>query len=221
MNYFKTNKLMAYILVPLAFAVLGYGLLYFSAKPILTSTMETWRMVSNDISGQKNGEYKDIFDLSKVSAYTDFIPSSEINFPTLGTRYGEIEIEGTSVKAPLFFGDENNALRNGVGHYSGSEYPGMGSTVLIAGHNNTYFNDLKNAEVGKLITLRTNYGTYTYEIVKTAILKSSDKSAYDLASREENIVLYTCYPFNMLGLTPQRYFVYGKFVSGPKVQLDR
>jgi sortase A len=29
--------------------------------------------------------------------------------------------------------------------------------------------------------------------------------------------MYTCYPFDELGLTDQRFFVYAKYVSGPQI----
>ena len=93
--------------------------------------------------------------------------------------------------------------------------------MLVGGHNNSYFNGLKSVKVGNTITLKTNYGVYTYKVTKTAVLPATDKSAYDLKATQENLVLYTCYPFDMLGLTPNRYFVYADYVSGPRVLLDQ
>ena len=104
--------------------------------------------------------------------------------------------------------------------YNGSTIPGYGSTTLIGGHNNTFFNDLKSAQVGGTITITTSYGEYQYEIVDTKVLNYNDPKAYDLTSEEDNVVLYTCYPFDMLGLTPQRFFVYGKYSSGPLINKD-
>ena len=73
--------------------------------------------------------------------------------------------------------------------------------------------------MGKIVVLETNYGTYTYEVTETAVKKATDKTAYDLKATQENLVLYTCYPFDTLGLTPDRYYVYAKYVSGPKILL--
>lgn len=106
-------------------------------------------------------------------------------------------------------------LRNGVGIYSGSAIPGYGKTILVAGHNNTYFNGLKYAKPGQIIRIRTNYGNYQYEITDTQVKDQSDSTAYDFDAKEENLILYTCYPFDELGMTPNRFFVYAKFVSGP------
>ena len=34
---------------------------------------------------------------------------------------------------------------------------------------------------------------------------------------KESLIMYTCYPFDELGLTSDRFFVYAKFVSGPVI----
>ena len=88
-------------------------------------------------------------------------------------------------------------------------------TILLAGHNNTFFNDLQHAEAGATVTITTHYGVYTYEVTGTEILDYQDETAYDFTRTDENLILYTCYPFDALGFTPNRFFVYAKYVSGP------
>lgn len=216
------KKLAVLILVPLAFTVLGYILLFFAAKPVVNPIVNVWSMMATDTPTQEEDEgYTDLYSGAIFSTYTDTVPSSTITFPLPGTLYGEISIEGTELNCSLFFGDTNKALRKGAGQYAGSSFPGTGSTVLIAGHNNRYFDTLKDAKIGSIITLKTHYGEYKYRITGTAVKKATDKSAYDLGADHENIVLYTCYPFNALGLTSQRYFVYGEYVSGPRVLMDQ
>lgn len=86
--------------------------------------------------------------------------------------------------------------------------------------NNTYFNGLKNAAVGQKVEIKTSYGNYIYEITDTAVKKATDRTAYDLSADYENLIMYTCYPFDALGLTPQRYFVYAKLVSGTPIDKE-
>lgn len=50
--------------------------------------------------------------------------------------------------------------------------------------------------------------------------KATDRTAYDLSADYENLIMYTCYPFDALGLTPQRYFVYAKLVSGTPIDKE-
>lgn len=99
------------------------------------------------------------------------------------------------------------------GYYLG--IPGEGKTILLAGHNNTFFNDLQHAEAGATVTITTHYGVYTYEVTGSEILDYQDETAYDFTRTDENLILYTCYPFDALGFTPNRFFVYAKYVSGP------
>ena len=175
-----------------------------------------------------NDEFDSIFEpnASYPSSYPEnsqeqnAIKASEIVLPSYGTRYGELEIAGTKVKADVYFGDSSAILKKGVGHYAGSSYPGCGSTILVGGHNHTFFNGLQEVKEGDIVTFRTNYGTYEYKVTAMAVKKSTDSTAYDLSATYENLILYTCYPFDTLGLTPNRYFVYAEYVSGPKILIN-
>lgn len=214
-NIFK-NKLTAFILMPLVFAFLGLLLIYFIGSPIINPALDIVDLITADFKvGQ--AQNNDLLDLNTLPQYSGEIKASTITFPSVGDKYGLITIEGTEVKADLYFGDGKRELKLGAGQYNGSCFVGTGGTVLISGHNNSAFKDLKSATVGSKVNIRTNYGMYVYEITGTAIKKATDKSAYDLFKNEENLVLYTCYPFDRLGITADRYFVYGKIVSGPKV----
>ena len=115
-------------------------------------------------------------------------------------------------------GDDDVALSNGAGIYYGSFIPGYGGTILVAGHNNTFFNGLKNAKAGQEIILKTSYGNYRYKIRETAVKDSLDTTAYDLSADYENLVLYTCYPFDEVGLTGKRLFVYADLTDGIPIE---
>lgn len=101
----------------------------------------------SDSARDYSTEYNNIFvPVSENENETDSnkkLPISEIQYPKTGEQFGELIIEDCSIDNNLFFGDGNVALRNGVGIYNGSFIPGYGKTILVAGHNNTYFNGLK------------------------------------------------------------------------------
>lgn len=164
----------------------------------------------------------DIYNGVTLEGYTDTIPSSKVQYPLSGTKYGVININANNTlhDIPLYFGDSNSILRRGAGHYMGSHFPGEGSVILVSAHNNTYFNCLQFLKFGDKITVKTNYGIHEYAVSSTSIKNKNDSSAYNLEATEETLVLYTCYPFNALGLTPNRYYVTAKLVSGPKILLD-
>lgn len=139
-------------------------------------------------------------------------------YPSAGDVLGEIRISGTSVDCTIYYGDDAPQLDAGAGIYTGGKIPGEGGTILVAGHTATYFRDFEHAQNGAVITVTTAYGTYTYEITDMRVANEDDASAYDLDAPEENIILYTCYPLGQVALTDMRYFIYGKYVSGPRLE---
>lgn len=209
-----------FLILPSIFFVVIYLLGYLVLMPS-SSLISAAGLMFSDSARDYSTEYNNIFvPVSENENETDSnkkLPISEIQYPKTGEQFGELIIEDCSIDNNLFFGDGNVALRNGVGIYNGSFIPGYGKTILVAGHNNTYFNGLKNAKAGQTVTIKTSYSNYTYEITDTAVKKATDTSAYDLNANEENLIMYTCYPFDELGLTDQRFFVYAKYVSGPQI----
>lgn len=139
------------------------------------------------------------------------------SYPQTGDKIGHLTISGTVVDCDVFWGDSEAQFAQGAGIYTGSHIPGEGGTILMASHTGTYFRDLESVAEGADITITTDYGEYHYTVTKMAVVQETDTSAYDLDATEENIILYTCYPFGILTRTTQRYFVYGDLVSGPVV----
>ena len=209
-----------FLILPSIFFVVIYLLGYLVLMPS-SSLISAAGLMFSDSARDYSTEYNNIFvPVSENENETDSnkkLPISEIQYPKTGEQFGELIIEDCSIDNNLFFGDGNVALRNGVGIYNGSFIPGYGKTILVAGHNNTYFNGLKNAEAGQKVTIKTSYGNYTYEITEIAVKKATDASSYDLSADYENLIMYTCYPFDELGLTDKRFFVYAKYVSGPQI----
>jgi sortase A len=145
------------------------------------------------------------------------LKSSDIKFPSEGETFGELHIQSVGIDAPLIYGDNIKNMINGVELYSGTYLPGQGRTILIGGHNNTYFLPLPNVNVGDQVELCTNYGTYLYEITGSQTTRYDNTTAYDLTKQEENLILYTCHNIAGIGATPYRVFVYAQYVSGPRI----
>ncbi len=219
-----------FIILPIVFCLVIYLVCY----AVIAPTASTWISLGNMFfsNNEKNfsEEYNNIFvpiseDNQPINSKSDtskkdpdnIVKASSIQFPKYGEQFGELIIKDCQINAKLFFGDGNIALNNGVGIYNGSSIPGYGKTILVAGHNNTYFNGLKYAKKKQQIKIRTSYGNYIYEITDIQIKTNTDETAYDLNANYENLILYTCYPFDELGLTKYRCFVYAKLISGPKI----
>lgn len=140
----------------------------------------------------------------------------KIRVPSSDTVYGKFEVDSVGISYPLVFGDDSAALKKGAAQYMGSYLPGFGGTVLIAGHNYK-FRAIGNAKTGELIKISTSYGVYQYRITSIQVLDKNNSKAYTIQHQKEQLIFYTCYPFNALGSINTRFFVYADLVSGPKI----
>jgi sortase A len=205
-----------YLLMPFIYLFLVASIAVLILTTILSAEMSLVNMAFLDVKPNFSVDYKSIYQKVEKSN-TPNIKANEITFPKFSEEFGELSIEGTKVKTRLFMGDDTKQLSKGVGLYSGSYIPGYGGMSLIAGHNNTHFKDLKSAAVGNKVNISTNYGNYVYEITSIKIAKDTDKSAFNLSLKDNSLALYTCYPFDSLGLKTERYYVYAKMTSGPVI----
>ena len=215
MNRVHTRR--SYIALPILFSVLTAVILYATVWPAVKPYYGLFSLLlSNEEKTNYNGvNLMEELAIGEEIANQQHISVGDIHFPKQGDQYGQLTIEGTTVDAPVFYGDGAKQLNQGVGTYTYGYLPGQQRTILMGAHTNTWFADLGSAEVGSIITLKTHYGTYKYRIVDTQVKNHQDSSAYDFSRTDENIILYTCYPFGSIGFTPERYFVYGEYLSGP------
>ena len=234
-------RVLALFLVPIAFALLTAFSLYITLEPLVGNQVGLAMLLVGD-NAMAETETRDLLNLLEpaktgrpvawvalpdqtelsTSNETDtdeslFIKRSEIEVPATGDLYANITISGTKIDAPVFWGDSENELNKGVGTFRGAWLPGFGRTVIMAGHRNTDFKDLSSVEVGAVITVRTHYETYTYKVVRTDVYHMDDTDSYDLLRDDENIILYTCYPFDFIGAARERFFVYGEPLTGTPV----
>lgn len=155
----------------------------------------------------------------KINAQPESIHLSDLSFPRYSEQYGELKCDSLGIDTPVFFGDRGPNLKSGAGTYSGSGIPGQGKTILIGAHDTTYFQGLEEVKKGQVFTFITSYGIYEYKVRDTKIYHADayDK-AYDLNANQEQLILYTCYPFGKLkGEKSDRMFVYLDKVKGPSI----
>lgn len=133
------------------------------------------------------------------------------NYPEYGSKYATIEIPNIDVNLPVYFGDTLEILKNGVGHSSGSYFPGEGGSIVYMGHNSKkIFRRFSELQRGNEITVTTNYGKYKYKIYDMKIIKETDVDQIPIQDEKEILMIYTCYPFNNIGYATQRYVVYSE-----------
>lgn len=153
---------------------------------------------------------QNIVEEMKIDLDTNHI----INYPEYGSQYGRMIIESINVDLPLYFGDTLTILKKGIGHSSGSYFPGEGGSILCMGHSyKGYIRSLPQVNIGDKIEITTSYGDFTYEIYDTKIIKETDLDAVPIQKEEEILMLYTCYPVDTIGHPTKRFVVYAKPIS--------
>lgn len=104
-------------------------------------------------------------------------------------------------------GDSGSVLAFAPGMNLQAAKPGETGTVIISGHRDTHFRFLKDIKPGSELTLRTQDGTYKYQIEETKIVDSRT-TRIDPALGKSQLALVTCYPFNSIDVGgPLRFVV--------------
>ena len=187
-----------YLIVALLIAILiiGSTKLFFGAK--IEETISLVNKVAIDLSQKEIKEI--VLDNNKIK-----------NYPEYGTKYATIEIPKIDVNLPVYFGDTLEILKKGVGHSSGSYFPGEGGSIVYMGHNSkNVFRRFSELQIGNEITIKANYGEYKYKIYDMQLIKETEIDKLPIQKEKEILMIYTCYPFNNIGYATQRYVVYAE-----------
>ena len=131
----------------------------------------------------------------------------ELSFQN-GQTIGILQIPIIQKELPIVEGTDDDALKQGVGHYTGTVYPGQKDQILLSGHRDTVFTGLDKLQNGDTIILEMQHGTFTYAVVDTEIVDENDTTVIRSTAPEEMLTLSTCYPFRYIGNAPKRYIVY-------------
>lgn len=135
-------------------------------------------------------------------------------YPGWKTVWATIEIPKIGVSAPIYQGDTLDIIRYGVGHYSGSYFPGEGASILLAAHNSSeHFMYIPQLVVGDEIIIRANYGTFRYKVVDGRLIHYQDSSQLPIQTDKELLMMYTCWPVNVIGFKTRRYVIYAELVG--------
>ncbi len=136
------------------------------------------------------------------------------SYPNYGDNYAKIKIPSIGVDLPVYFGDTLDILKKGVGHSTGSYFPGEGGSIIYMGHNAAKtFRRFGEVQKGDEITIEATYGTYKYKVYDMKLIKETDVDELKIQKEKEILMVYTCYPFNNIGYAKQRYVLYADLVK--------
>lgn len=191
------------LIVALLFAICLFFLLF-----IIFGEEINWAISAIDIISVDKGNHEQ--EQISMDAETKKIT----NYPEYGTKYANIKIDKIDVDLPVYFGDDLDTLKKGVGHSSGSYFPGEGGSIIYMGHNSKdTFRRFSELEIGDKILVTTSYGEFEYVIYNYKIIHETDLEELPIQKEEEILMVYTCYPLNNIGYAYQRYVVYANLVD--------
>lgn len=186
-------------------ALLITGILLFGIKLFLGREIEKVFTLVNKVSITTNAKAEP--EQTVISEEKQTLQ----NYPEYGTQYATIEIEKIDVNLPVYFGDTLEILKKGVGHSSGSYFPGEGGSIIYMGHNSkNMFRRFSELQIGNEIKVTTSYGEYIYKIYDMQLIKETETDKLPIQRDKEILMIYTCYPFNNVGYATQRYVVYAE-----------
>ena len=133
------------------------------------------------------------------------------NYPNYGEQYGTIIISKIGVNAPIIFGADEETILRGVGHDSGTYFPGENSSIIMCEHD--YMNNfgrLGELSDGDIIEIKTNYGDFFYQKYDEQVVLETETGKLPIQDNEEILMLYTCYNPEKVEHTPYRFVIYAK-----------
>ena len=115
-----------------------------------------------------------------------------------GGAIDHLVIPSIGVDKYVVEGTNEDDLRRGPGHYTGTAYPGQNGNVAIAGHRTTYgapFFELNGVKVGDQIRLTdVNNRTWVYIVSQAPVVVSPDDTAVLDPTPFPQLTLTTCNP---------------------------
>jgi sortase A len=189
-----------------AIAVLSTILLLSGLGTAGYAAFEIYQMNSN-----LGGEYLPKLDSLEPKPNQIFLTK-----PKVGSVIGSLSIPRLKRVIPIVEGTGTKELKKGVGHYIGSVLPGVSDNSVLAGHRDSVFRNLGEVKLGDLLTVKTSYGSFVYEVHKIRIVTANDRTVI-VPTPDAVLTLSTCYPFRFIGNAPKRYIVQAGLVIGEPV----
>jgi sortase A len=171
----------------------------------------------NQLAGQEMKEKKALKDAQEIvnsanSQDAEKVFTAPYSF-SKGEVVGILTIPKLKKELPIIEGTEEEELEKGVGHYSETNLPGQKNRIFLAGHRDTVFKSMGEIEKGDTLSIQMESGNHQYEVFETFIVKETDLSVLQPTSPEEILTLSTCYPFEYLSSTEERYIINARRIN--------
>ena len=117
-----------------------------------------------------------------------------------------LRIPKVHLEVAVLAGTDDLTLNRGVGLIEGTNRPGEGGSIGIAGHRDGFFRVLKDVHRGDTIELETLDQVDRYRVDEIVVVSPRDVSVLG-PTAAPRLSLVTCYPFYFVGSAPERYVV--------------
>jgi len=213
----RFKRIISYLLVSVSFLAIGYGLLFFAARPIIQFVGGAVQLFLLEDTPVFAAETRNLLDGATIHE-EEIIYASDIELPVYGEQFAQVKSD-VGIDQPVFFGDNDEILLRGAGHSIISSFPGFYGTVLIGAHVFPEFHRLNVLELGDTFTITTHYGEFVYRVLEKKVIYRSDPFITETLRQDEQRLafLYTCWPFDQFGFPLERLVVIGEQISGPAV----
>lgn len=187
-------RAISFLLILVGLGLLGYGgyELYTSKQNEAKSLGEAKEFISTEVI-----DWKEEIDFD----YSIF---------GKGDTIGSLYIPRLDREIAIVEGTNEDDLKHGVGHYTGTGFPGDNKQILLSGHRDTVFRNFGELKDGDEFHVQMEHGTFIYVIndQETQIVPADDTTVIDPTLDDEVLTVSTCYPFSFIGSAPDRYVLH-------------
>ena len=178
------------------FSDLNYAIVSGQTKIVSNSGVKI------DVSGNSNEQNNSNNDApadntnasSEIADNITSINEEDWIVPTVGEQYAVLTCESIGLDVPVYCGDTDE---------------------ILGKHDTTFFAPLEKMKENDEVILSTTYGKYTYKVSKRSIIKGAD---IDLSTKEDTLILYTCYPFGEIIKDRNNKIIFEcSLVEGPSI----
>lgn len=175
----------------------------------------TSRIAAEFVYATAQEESEETSDIKMSETESGTISRTDWRKPVSGDCYGSIICEKAGLDVALYMGDTDEILLKGAGQSASAYCPGEGGTVIVGGHDTTFFAPLANMSVNDTVEIKTTYGVFTYKVSAIDVVTGNECTIDDMS---EKLLLYTCYPFGDVVSERRDRIIYScDKVSGPEI----
>lgn len=163
---------------------------------------------------------KELYETIALPTATEEVITNDILYPIrpmVGENIGNLTIPAINQVIPIFHGTDEDELKKGIGHFSGSVLPGESDNSVLSGHRDTVFRELGQLQIQDQLIVNTSAGIFTYEIKDIKIVSSDDKTIIT-PTNNSVLTVTTCYPFEYIGYAPDRYILIADLIASELIK---